>query len=558
MTAIAQPQLIEALLESASGIDATFARAGSELSEGLTLLGTHGQMLSGMSATLNEGQMEKARAALSVVAREMSETQTKFAAETAILTRFANRGDRVGELFAALRRNMRVVTIVTRSTRIEGSSVRGASADFSDFTDEIVSLTKQASETVETCMRDHAALWSTLAATLEAQREFERRFSASLTTLADKITHSLEEVTRARGRDAEIVSRLAERSGRLSRATSEAIVSLQSGDNIRQRLEHVTTALGLNGGQLHPVATVAVRNVQAAQLMATSDILRQECRRIDAALRLVGNEAAGVVDLVKGVYGGESGTSVLVDLQKNLAAAIDLLRQCEAARQAVDSVVDQLTSLLDRFEATMGRLTKTVSDIVLIGINAGLRASQLGGEGRSLVVVAQQLKSTADEIARDARELNPLFTVMIAEAAPLRERSGQSDRLAEIEDSISWATGIIRDASDHLASMLLKVEDETSRCLSGVETARSAFAMMGRRADTLAAIANELPVGHRGEMPDGSESDRVRSFLLGEVRSRYTMAAERTIFDRVLHSLGLAEAAPVAPQQIEDKITLFA
>ncbi len=92
-------------------------------------------------------------------------------------------------------------------------------------------------------------------------------------------------------------------------------------------------------------------------------------------------------------------------------------------------MIQGLATLLDRFEATMGRLTKTVSDIVLIGINAGLKASQLGGEGRSLVVVAQQLKSTADEIARDARELNPLFAVMIAEAAPLRERSGQSDRL---------------------------------------------------------------------------------------------------------------------------------
>ncbi len=558
MTAAAPGQLLDALKESASGIDATFARAGSELGEGLTLLGAHGQILAGMSATLGEGQMEKARSALAVVAREMSETQAKFADETAILTRFANRGDRVGELFAALRRNMRVVTIVTRSTRIEGSSVKGASADFGDFTDEIVNLTSQASETVESCMRDHAALWSTLASTLEAQREFERRFSSSLTALAERITHSLDEVTRARSRDAEIVSRLTERSGRLSRATGEAIVSLQSGDNIRQRLEHVMAALGLDGSHLHPIANTAILNIQAAQIMATSDILRQECRRIDGALRLVGSEASGLVDLVKGVYGGEAGASVLADLQKNLAAAIDLLRQCEAARQAVDDVIQGLATLLDRFEATMGRLTKTVSDIVLIGINAGLKASQLGGEGRSLVVVAQQLKSTADEIARDARELNPLFAVMIAEAAPLRERSGQSDRLASIEDSIGWATDIIRSASDHLTSILMKVEDETSRCLRGVETARSAFAMMGRRADTLAAIGNELPVGIRGAPPDGAEADHVRSFLLSRVRGPYTMTAERTIFDRVLQSLGLTDAAPAPAPPAEDTITLFA
>ena len=82
--------------------------------------------------------------------------------------------------------------------------------------------------------------------------------------------------------------------------------------------------------------------------------------------------------------------------------------------------------------------------------------------------------------------------------------------------------------------------------------------MMARRADTLAAIGNELPVGLGGAHPNGSEAERVVSFLRGEVRARYTMTAERTIFDRVLHSLGLAEAVPDAPPPAEDAITLFA
>ncbi len=548
--------LVEALVENASGIDATFARAGSELGQGLALLGAHGQILAGMSAALTEGQMEKARGTLTVVAGEMSETRTKFAAETAILMRLASQGDQVGKLFADLRRNMRVVTIVTRSTRIEGSSVKGASADFGDFTDEIVSLTSQASETIETCIRDHGALWSTLAATLEAQREFERRFSSALTDLAERILVSLDEVTHTRGRDAEVVARLSDRSGRLSRATGEAVVSLQSGDNIRQRLEHVVNALKVECRGQHPDAAVALRRVQAAQLLATSDILRQESRRVDAALRLVSSEASAVVELVRGIYGGVDGASVLVNLQQNLAAAIDLLRQCEAARQAVDDVAGNLTAMLDRFEATIGRLTKTVSDIVLIGINAGLKASQLGGEGRSLVVVAQQLKSTADDIARDARELNPLFQVMIAEAAPLRERSGQSGRLASIETDIACAVDVIRGASDRLSSILSQVEAETNRCLSGVQTMRGAFAMMGRRADTLASIAGELPTP-RGIEPNAAEISQIRTFLTRELRARYTMAAERSIFDRMLQSLGLTEEMP-APAVVEDAITLFA
>ena len=73
------PHLIQSLSESAAGIDATFAKAGAEMGEALTLIGAHGGTLAEMAATLSEGQMEKARAALAVVAHEMSETRTKFA-----------------------------------------------------------------------------------------------------------------------------------------------------------------------------------------------------------------------------------------------------------------------------------------------------------------------------------------------------------------------------------------------------------------------------------------------------------------------------------------------
>jgi len=548
----------QALADGAADIDRTFARAGSQLGDGLALIGGHDANLAAIATALSDGQLVAARSSLASVARDMGETRARFADETMSLMRLAASSDEVGDLFDRLRRNMRVVTIVTRSARIEGSSVETGSSDFGDFTDEIVKLTSDASQTVKACLRDHHTLRTSLAATLAAQRDFELQFSASLTTISNRILKALEALAKAGGRDAELVAKLAERSGRVARATGEAIILLQSGDNIRQRLEHVAVALELDCSAQHPAASPLLRRIQGAQLAVTADILKQDCRKIDATLGLLANEASGLVDVLRKVYGGDGG-SVLRDLEAQLGGAAGLLRQCEAARQAVDGVVDQLTQLLAGFESTVRRLTKTVADIVLIGINAGLKATRLGGAGRSLVIVAQQLKGTADEIARDAARLQPVFAQMSEHAALLRDRAKQSERLVELDEGIAQAFGVIRSTGDHLAAILEQVERGTRRYLDDVKANRLAFAAASAQSGQIATIASDLSTDTQaaGRNLDEASAARIRSFLLGNLRSRYSMAAEREIFDRVLHEQGLASSAP-EPLPVEDPFTLFA
>jgi len=558
MSATTPITLRDSLAEGAAEIDRTFARAGLQLGDGLALIGGHDDSLASVATVLSDGQLIAARSSLASVALEMGETRARFADETASLMQLAARSNEVGDLFERLKRNMRVVTIVTRSARIEGSSVDRGSSDFGDFTDEIFKLTNEASQTVEGCLRDHHVLSASLTATLAAQRDFELQFGPSLTTISNRILEALEALTKAAGRDAELVARLAERSGRVARATGEAIILLQSGDNIRQRLEHVANALDVDCSGQPPAATVLVKRIQSAQLAATADMLKQDCRKIDATLALLANEAYGLVELFRKVYGGD-GSSVLDVLEAQLGEAARLLRQCEAARQAVDGVVNQLTQVLADFERTMGRLTKTVADIVLIGINAGLKATRLGGAGRSLVIVALQLKGTADEIAHDAARLRPVFALMSEDAAALRDRARQSERLVELDDSIAQGFGVIRSTGEHLASIFEQVERGTSRYLDDVRANRSAFAATAGRSAQLAAIASNLSGHTRGAFRhlDKTTASRVRSFLLGALRSRYSMAAEREIFDRVLYDQELTSLAP-EPSPADDPFTLFA
>lgn len=49
--------------------------------------------------------------------------------------------------------------------------------------------------------------------------------------------------------------------------------------------------------------------------------------------------------------------------------------------------------------AAMTELSGVVVDIILIGMNAGLKAGHLGMRGRTFVVIAGELKATADQIS---------------------------------------------------------------------------------------------------------------------------------------------------------------
>jgi hypothetical protein len=57
-------------------------------------------------------------------------------------------------------------------------------------------------------------------------------------------------------------------------------------------------------------------------------------------------------------------------------------------------------------------LNDIIFDIVLIGINAGLKANRLGPEGRGLVVIAQELKDIAKLISDDAGQLMPIIALI--------------------------------------------------------------------------------------------------------------------------------------------------
>ncbi len=100
------------------------------------------------------------------------------------------------------------------------------------------------------------------------------------------------------------------------------------------------------------------------------------------------------------LFGGEDGgsSSFLARIKQTLAHASTLIATCEGAT-AVRWTRRSRSSRTrwPSFVRPSTGLAEATVDITLIGMNAGLKASHLGSRGSAFVVIANELKATADQ-----------------------------------------------------------------------------------------------------------------------------------------------------------------
>jgi len=567
--------LTDTLETGARQIDSTFAEAGERLGAGLPLFDSLKERFSTLSRELTGEDFGRARATLGGLASDLRRLGQNLSGEIGKLQDLATHDAVVSQALERLIRQMRLIMILTRGARIEAVSIASTGSDFGAFTGEILTLTTEAQRTVEACARDHDRLSALLRSALGMQRDFERRYGCALSVLAEKLELTLAAVAVRQQKSAALTSDAAAHSGRIAMATGGAIVALQSGDSIRQRLEHAIAGLRLVdaiaegtgpgaglGDEAKRACRFVLHRLQSGQLRDIAATLTGDADTIETALALLAGDTTKLIDLMCAFYGGQ-GTepaSFLGNLEAELAEASELLGKCDTARAGVDQVTDALSGVLDTCQRTVPILSKAVSDIVLIGMNAGLRAARIGGGGRSLVVIAQELKQAADAIAADTRRLTPIFDQMQAVSGEFK-RCDRLDaaRFAALERAMRSSLASIRGTGERLGATLDWLAQESDGFCAVIAQARLSFSNVGATGDLIASAADQLARSAAQEPgPDADAFGCVRDILQEHVWSSYTMAAERTIHRTIMAECGIdQEAAQPQPHQPDAALDEF-
>ncbi len=560
-----------AIDDVSSRIEDVFARVGHELGRGHLIFKELNQGLATLSGELSGAEIEGAATALQEIAVRLSELAQALPAETALLETIGKSTTEASSLLKPLFKHIQMITIIARSARIEAASLDGDREGFLAFTQEAYDLGRAVQRSIEGCARDQQRLSDAVATASGRQKEFESRYRAQLTSESAELGAAYSGLRDQRSRSSHLADRASSSTGKIAGAVGSAIISLQAGDSTRQRLEHVSHGLALASESApsivpEPVSSDhgarAICRLQAAQLRDAQREFGGDVGQIVAALTAILRDAGSVTGHGRTLFGGEEdGSSFLTRIKQTLAHASSLIATCESAGRSVDEALAIVEDTLAKFRQAIAGLAEATVDITLIGMNAGLKASHLGNRGSAFVVIANELKATADQVSAGAGRLRPVLDGIERSAKELKELRVQGDptQLAKLEPQILLALREVEAGNERLGKLMSRLVNEGAEFERLMNSAQGLMTALGESSAALPAVAARLETASAGAQRLQPEAQD--QAILDDLFARYTMERERDVHREVLQTLGLKSIAATqrveAVETADDGIELF-
>jgi hypothetical protein len=567
-------EAVASIEEVSSRIEDIFARTGSHLGRGHSIFKDLNGGLTALSRELSGAEIEGASAALRDIAGRLNGLAEALPAESALLGGLGSSAKEASSLLQPLSKHVQLITIIARSARIEAASLDENRANFLAFTQEAFDLGKAVERSIDGCARDQQLLSMAVETALARQKDFEKLYRAPLLSASSELIAAHSGMREQQSKAVQLADLAGSSTNRISEAVGRAIVSLQSGDSTRQRLEHVCRGLRMAAGNEPGIAPSAnadalgqearvVCRLQAAQLKDAEREFGGDISEIVRSLTAIHADAAGIVGQGRSLFGGGSGadtSSFLVTMKQTLAQASALIATCERAGQSVDDALSVVDTALAKFRHTISELSEAVVDIILIGMNASLKAGHLGTKGNAFVVIANELKATADQVSAGAERLKPILDSIEKFARDLRALRvhGNPAQLAELEPSILQALREIEIGNGRLGALMQRLIDEGAEFEASMQGAQDLMATLGTASATLPSIASRLET--TGAITGSTNLAASGKTVLDDLFAHYTMERERTVHVDFLRRSGLTSMAPslqVREEAEDDGVLLF-
>ncbi|PDT67795.1 chemotaxis protein [Bradyrhizobium ottawaense] len=561
-----------AIEDVSSRIEDVFARVGQELGRGHLIFKELNQGLATLSGELSGAEIEGAATALQEIAARLSELAQALPAESALLETIGKSTAEASSLLKPLFKHIGMITIIARSARIEAASLDGDREGFLAFTQEAYDLGRAVQRSIEGCARDQQRLSEAVATASGRQKEFESRYRAQLVSESAELGAAYSGLRDQRSKSSHLADRASASTRKIAEAVGSAIISLQAGDSTRQRLEHVSHGLGLaseSASSLVPETVPsddgvgAICRLQAAQLRDAQREFGGDVGQIVGALTAILHDAGSVVGHGRTLFGGEEGgsSSFLTRIKQTLAHASTLIATCESAGRSVDEALAIVEDTLTKFRQAIAGLAEATVDITLIGMNAGLKASHLGSRGSAFVVIANELKATADQVSAGAGRLRPVLDGIERSANELKELRVQGDptQLAKLEPQILQALREVEAGNERLGKLMSRLVDEGAEFERLMNSAQGLMTRLGESSAALPAVATRLETASTGaQLLQPELRDQA---ILDDLFARYTMERERDVHREFLQAVGLKSIAATrrveAVETADDGIELF-
>ncbi len=349
----------------------------------------------------------------------------------------------MGEGLKSLKSGQNALEKLAVITRMLGISTRIECGRLGDMGSGFVFLSDQISKFSGALSRYASAFEAEVGQVLANIEEAETSIAARL-----KIQHKESDQSSQQTRGAlDIVdvassqmTRLSEQidhfSGRVLREVGEIVSALQFQDITRQQVEHVQAALAELGNSLDGKtlkkcsakdlnAVYGNLAVQLSHLRNVRSEITAAGQNIVTALKGIGGEIEGHVRHVAEALGetsGGEGDNALAMLGPQMEALGQQLENSFLLSEVLFKTISHVSGLVGRIGSNQSKINKTRLDMKILALNAQVQAARLGGYGRALSVLAEDMQHLSDSWSVAAEETASLLQDAVNLAADLKEK----------------------------------------------------------------------------------------------------------------------------------------
>ncbi|HTW65963.1 MAG TPA: hypothetical protein VME17_15160 [Bryobacteraceae bacterium] len=448
---------------------------------------------------------------------------------------------RLRQAFAGLPNTVAVFRTICTLTRIETTRLSSSGVDFGNLAEEVTPLSERIQSSGEGVLNTAKELDRGVQSAMRKGADLQASELKDLHAIAGRVLTSLNSFQEQRQRARDASANQAAQYAAVCEGIDDLVRSIQFHDITRQQVEHVINTLrqlSLHGDVRATLKLQESQLAEAARAFAAS-VTSIERDLAGIAVRL--GEMATASRELMGISSG-SQESFFVNMEESLTSILEAAGACGKTQVEMQSLARELETLVHRMLESVGEIRGTEINIERIAINAMIRATQIGGSGNALNVVAEVMLRLAFDSNKNTEDVAQALESML-QAVDGHGDAADRDELGDpqgIYDQMRTAIRELHASSEssgargqEIAALGARLAEDVSAAGNNFAVGRVFEAAVGRARSALAGLGAQC-------MPSRLERDtEATARQLDQVAKTYTMQRQRDIHESVITGTAL-------------------
>jgi hypothetical protein len=281
----------------------------------------------------------------------------------------------------------------------------------------------------------------------------------------------------------------------------------------------------------------------------------REASKVTASIAGMAEDTDQILQLRDLTYGRSDGADggFLRALQSSVSQARALVKDVQSANLDAERIANSTSATAETLAGRVASVRLVKTDIQQMALNTALRCSRMGDAGKSLNVIAVELRTYADDLDVVADKATVILSGLAADASAMQQP--QAGASVDADEVLRGAIDRIRLVGDNAEEKLEdlgrqggQVADTLGRTMRQLDFHQDLSDVLEQAAQALTALTLE-------EDHASGDIDAPLGELLDRIAPIYTMAREREIhrmYAPAREEQPEAEAAPAAQDDLED------